>query len=64
MPSFYYPEGYFGPICDAPGEEQIDRSIVVPPEEQYVPVFEDGPDWWYGITDLTGKLPHLLQNHK
>ena len=60
MPSFYYPEGYFGPICDAPGEEQIDRSIVVPPEEQYVPVFEDGPDWWYGITDLTGKPPKLL----
>lgn len=58
--SFYYPEGYFGPICDAPAEEQRDRSIVIPPEEQYVPVFEEGDNWWYGIGDLTGTPPKLL----
>lgn len=59
--AFYYPEGYFGPICDSPiEEEQRDRSIVIPPEDQYVPVFEEGDNWWYGIGDLTGKPPKLL----
>ncbi|WDS60988.1 PA14 domain protein [Synechococcus phage S-BM1] len=58
--SFYYPEGYFGPICDSPVEDKRDRSIVIPPEDQYVPVFEEGDNWWYGIGDLTGIPPKLL----
>ncbi|AGH06884.1 hypothetical protein Sn250709_207 [Synechococcus phage S-RIM2] len=58
--SFYYPEGYFGPICDSPAEEQRDRTIIVPEGDKYVPVFSEPSNWWYGIGNLIGEPPKVL----
>ena len=69
MPSFYYPEGYFGPICDsavsdediafrsrrAVDEEDLgDQRILVYPSNG----LED--PWWNEIKALTGEVYGFL----
>lgn len=69
MPSFYYPEGYFGPICDsavsdediafrsrraAPADPQDDRVIVYPSNGK-----PEEP-WWEELSRVFGFTPNFL----
>ena len=52
MPSFYYPEGYFGPICDSAvdADDIAFRSRRATTEEtKLVNVYTSGTNWWYNV---------------
>lgn len=68
--AYYYPEGYFGPICDTPltdeqiGDLQRDTPALLEGEEEKQLTYPtDGvPDdpWWIIYKEITGELPSLL----
>ncbi|AGN34034.1 hypothetical protein SXCG_00094 [Synechococcus phage S-CAM8] len=68
--AYYYPEGYFGPICDTPlSDDQISS------QQRDTPAFDEGEEervqnypaegnsdipWWFAYKDITGDLPSVL----
>lgn len=63
--AYYYPEGYFGPICDAPiSDEEIaarNRVSLPDPVDEFVDVYGPEEPWWLPMKELMGFLPrHLI----
>ena len=72
--AYYYPEGYFGPICDAPASaediafrrrpspvdrEDIDERVFVYPQDGGL-----GAPWWKDLDNTLGFIPTALKSIK
>lgn len=70
--AYYYPEGYFGPICDAPASaediafrrrpspvdrEDIDERVYVYPQDGGI-----GAPWWKDLDNTLGFIPTALKS--
>ena len=70
--AYYYPEGYFGPICDAPASaediafrrrpspvdrEDIDERVYVYPQDGGL-----GAPWWKDLDNTLGFIPTALKS--
>ena len=72
--AYYYPEGYFGPICDAPAtaediafrrraspveREDIDDRVFVYPQDGIT-----GEPWWTELDKTLGSIPTAIKSIK
>lgn len=72
--AYYYPEGYFGPICDSPAtaEEIAFRNRLTPVEQEVIDerVFvypqdgDIGRPWWEELEKTLGFIPTALKSIK
>lgn len=69
--AYYYPEGYFGPVCDAPVSDAdiafrsrgATTDAVI---DEYITVYPLGPEvnWWSEMESVMDPPPSVLKNIK